>query len=422
MDNRMEPNLPPFPSGLVLSSEFRLAVACSWIANESHVRLQNETVADICEAGEDWEAFLALVDRHGIPVQALTVLRRCLGHEMPETLCRELKIRSKRNAVRSFVQASELIRLNRLLREHAIDMLPLKGVALSQRLYGAPDVRTSGDIDVLIRPENLATVDRLLADIGYRNIDNLTERQMSASLIRDHHANYYCERSGQHLELHWENHFWSRDDMDFFWQSQQPVLLLEQPIDFSNDLALFLSLCDHGARHRWMRLKWLGDIAMMLAESGRCDWDAVPMLAERLGMSRVVAQGALLVHWLYGLSLPTPIANLAAEKKSTSRLAKKAIVAMFRSRITGSPLVMGLLPAGIERALYYKQIRPTISWGRLLKELFICPTDYKTFPLPDCLFWLYVPARPVFWFWRHYGGKFFSGSDRNIGRSNIVTK
>jgi hypothetical protein len=324
-------------------------------------------------------------------------------------LYRELKIRNKRAAVGSFIQASELIRLNRLLRNHAIDMIPLKGVALSQRLYGAPEVRSPGDLDVLIRPENIVVVDRLLSELGYRNLLDLTRRQQTAMLGGRHHLNYYCERSGQHLELHWRSHFWSRDDVEALWQNRETVTLLDEPFDFPNDPAQFLFLCDHGSRHRWGRLKWLGDIAMMLVDGGVHNWGAVPALADRLGLRRVVAQATLLVHWLYGPSLPAPIAELVAKEKAAPALAKTAVAAMLSGRRTGKPLLGRVLPTGIENALYDKRIRPAIPWGRLLQELAICPTDYVVFPLPDRLFWLYVPLRPVFWFWRHYGGTLSAG-------------
>lgn len=414
MDDRTVPGLPPFPSHLVLPPEFRLAVACSWIAPESQASLQNEMVAANCKAGVDWDAFLALVDRHGIPVQALSVLRRCLGTELPDRLCRALKARSKRTKVRSFVQTCELIRLNRLLREHGIDMLPLKGVALSQRLYGSPDVRASCDIDVLIRPEDLADVDRLLDGIGYKNCltraVRLTARQQAALLVGSHHMAYVAQGSGQKIELHWRSRFWSSEDMAAFWRDGQTLSLADEEICFSEDAILFLFLCDHGSRHRWSHLKWLSDITMMVADENMCAWSTVAAMADRLQMRRVVAQAALLVHWLYGLPLPPPLSALVAEEKMAVVLAKKAIAALLGGvKKEGFPL-RNLGAEGIDRAAYFLRLRPVKASMRQLKELSICPpADYLAFPLPDRLFWLYLPLRPFLWCLRFYNGRLFSG-------------
>jgi hypothetical protein len=399
--------LPPFPAGLALSPEFRLAVACSWIAPERLHHQQGELVASLCDAGIDWDAFLALVGRHGIPVQALTVLRRCLGDEMPERPYRELLGRGRRKALTSTVQMAELVRINRLLRTHGIHIIPLKGVCLSRKLYGAPGVRASGDMDVLIRPENLSAADRLLSELGYRNIYDLTERQTAAYLAHAHHVVYCHEESGQQLELHWRTHFWTHGEMEEFWRGRENVEMMGEPFTFLEDSMLFLFLCDHGSRHAWYRMKWVSDIAMMLAGKYIHDWDPVLALAERLGLRRVVAQASLLVFWLYGIPLPSQLSALIAAENEAVWLTKKAVFALIAGGTKYS-----LWSMRITNTAYFKRIKPDLSFSLILKELFMCPVDYVTFPLPDSLFWMYVPLRPFFWFWRHYGGRLSPGSER----------
>lgn len=406
MPDAAAPCWPPLPWDVNLSPDLQLAVACSWIAPEPWEDRQNAKVASICDAGVDWGAFLQQVDRHGIAVQALSVLRRCKGLDVPEDVYGALKARNKRITVRSFMQTGELIRISRLLKAHDIDMIALKGVVLSQRLYGSPHVRTSGDIDVLVRPEDLAAVDRLLVGIGYRNVDDLTERQTDAFLVRSHHLNYVREENGQHLELHWQSHFWSRDDMEELWQNRKTITLSGEQLAFLDDPALFLFLCDHGSRHLWFRLKWLGDIGLMLSDKRIGDWELTLKMADRLGFRRILAQTALLIHGLYAISMPPELLNLMGSEKISIGLAKKALNAILKE--TNECLKKGRKLEGIKDAIYYKQIRPALPFGRLLKEVCICPLDYQAFPLPDHLFWLYLPLRPVFWFWRHYGGRFFA--------------
>ena len=399
------PQLPAFPAGYTLSPEFRLAVACSWIAPEPLRKLQDEKVASHVGKGIDWAAFLDLVDRHGIPVQALTVLRRCLGEGVPDWLCRELKVSGRRVAARSVKQMAELGHITRLLRGHGIDIILLKGVCLSQRLYGNPGVRSSGDLDVLVRPEQLADADRLLNASGYRNIYNLTECQMAALLAHSHHVSYCREESGRHLELHWRSHFWTCEEMEEFWRGRETVVIAGEPFASLDDSILFLFLCDHGSRHVWCCMKWLSDIAMMIADDSIDDWAALLAQAERLGLCRVVAQTALLVHWLYGLPLPSRVSELVAGERMASPLAEKAVAAL----LAGMDLQRsgGRRMAGLRNTVYFKRIRPSLPFALLLKESLMCPVDYHAFPLPDRLFWMYVPLRPFFWFWRHYGANLF---------------
>jgi hypothetical protein len=304
------------------------------------------------------------------------------------------------------MQMAELVRINRRLRAYGIDIIPLKGGCLSQRLYGSPGVRASGDIDILIRPENLSAADRVLAELGYRNIYDLTERQTAAFRVRSHHVNYFRKESGQHLELHWRTHFRTPGEMEEFWRGRKTVEIMGEPFAFLEDPILFLFLCDHGARHAWFRMKWLGDIAMMLANESIRDWDAVLTLADRLGLRRVVAQASLLVFWLYGIPLPSRLSARIAGEKTAFGLAKKAVDALLVGE--GERVSRGRRLAGLRDTVYLKRIRPSLPFGLFLKESLMCPTDYVTFPLPDSLFWMYVPLRPFFWFWRHYGGRFFA--------------
>lgn len=398
--------LPSFPADCTLSNEFRLAAACSWIAPEPLRMLQDDRIAFLCNTGIDRDAFLGLVDRHGIPVQALTVLRRCLGDGMADRLYRELKNRGRRVAVRSTVQTAELVRLNRLLRGQGIEVIPLKGICLSQRLYGTPGVRSSGDLDILVRPEQFADADRLLTASGYRNIYNLTERQTAAFIAYGHHMVYRHEHCGGRLELHWRSRFWTSGEAEEFWRSRGTMAMMGESFSCLDDLILFLFLCDHGSRHTWFSLKWLGDMAMMLCDERMRDWERVLALADRLGFRRVVAQTALLVHWVYGLPLPLQVSELVSGEKTAPGLARKAVAALLAG--ADAHRTAGRRMERLRRVAYLKRTKPLLPFKLLLKDSYLCVTDYVTFPLPDRLFWMYVPLRPFFWFWRHYGGNFFA--------------
>ncbi|MCM2357370.1 MAG: nucleotidyltransferase family protein [Geobacteraceae bacterium] len=392
--------LPGLPARHDLSPEFRLAVACSWIAPAPLERLQGERIASLWSAGTDWDAFLSLVDRHGIPVQALTVLRRHLGNAIPEHLAQELLVRKKRVAIRSLIQRSELVRVNRLLREHGIEMIPLKGVLLSQRQYGDPGIRVAGDLDILVRPGEAMAADRHLAASGYRNVYTLTERQSAAVMAHYHHFSYCHKESGLLLELHWRSHFWSAEETEELWGSSTIVEVWGERFACLDDAILFLFLCDHGSKHKWSLLKWLSDIALLIAAGAIRDWDGLIALADRLGLRRMVVQGALLVHWLYGISLPQQLSKLVANEKGACSLAEKAIVALLAGEDEHSSL--GRLLGGVKDAVYSKQIKPSLPVSTILKGVLMCHADFMTFPLPDSLFWLYAPLRPFFWFWRRY--------------------
>jgi hypothetical protein len=66
---------------------------------------------------------------------------------------------------------------------------------------------------------------------------------------------------------------------------------------------LLLVLCVHAAKHVWIQLSWLCDIAQ-LAKSRQLDWTAIQDEARRLGIERIVNLNLLLAHKLLGSPLP----------------------------------------------------------------------------------------------------------------------
>lgn len=86
----------------------------------------------------------------------------------------------------------EFAQLTRALEEAGIDHIPLKGAVL-RAYYPEPWMRTSCDIDVLVRLEDLEKAAQTLVDrLGY-------ERKAKTS----HDISMYT-RSGMHIELHYE--------------------------------------------------------------------------------------------------------------------------------------------------------------------------------------------------------------------------
>jgi hypothetical protein len=308
---------------------------------------------------------------------------------------------------------TELVRIKRLFGRQGIEIIPLKGVCLSQKLYGSPGVRAVGDMDILIRPEDLIAADRILSSSGYRKPYDLTEGKAALLLRYSWHVTYSGLETSQQLELHWRNRFWTRDATVELWRGKESVEIMGERIPVPDDPLLFLLLCDHGARHRWYRLKWLGDVAMMLAGGSISDWDDLIALAGRLGLLRVLSQTALLVSWLYGIPLPLPLAEAVSGEKSAQLLVTKAVGAMIAR--TDEHLARSARLAGLRDAAYFKRIRPSLPIGLFLKECLMSPIDYTTFPLPDRLLWVYPLVRPFFWFWRHFGRRFFDGC-RSINR------
>lgn len=398
-----ETPLPGLPEKYQLTPEFKLVTACSWIAPPALEQDQAEKIVSLCRGGIDWDAFVALVRRHGVPALAYTMLTRHAGDLLPGATREILKANHLQTIGQSMFQSTELVRLIKLFAQQGIDMLVMKGVLLSQQLYGNPTLRASTDIDLMVRLEDFDRADQLAQQAGYRCYSpgsSLTERQKSYHRTIGQNYEYTHENSGLKLEIHWRSYLWTQSQTDVLWVHRQPIAWLGETLDIWDDDALLLSLCYHGANHEWCSLKWLSDVAMLLSQDRPGGWESLLALADQLGMRRVLAQSALLVQWLYGVPLPDLLCRLIEDEKQTTPLCCTALRAMLMS--SGELAAAGKRMDGLRHSWYLKHLIPSLSYTEILNNISINYADFKAFPLPDGLFWLYVPLRPLFWFWRNF--------------------
>lgn len=131
----------------------------------------------------------------------------------------------------------EYTRVCDVFEKAAIDFIPLKGAVLRE-YYPEPWMRTSCDIDILVRPETLETAIERLQAIGF----SLGDRgEYDVSLFA---------KSGVHLELHFgmmEEMFESSRMLDLVWENVTPVAGGHR-LAMSDDLFYFYHVV-HMAKH-----------------------------------------------------------------------------------------------------------------------------------------------------------------------------
>jgi hypothetical protein len=90
-------------------------------------------------------------------------------------------------------------------------------------------------------------------------------------------------------------------------------------------------LCTHAAKHVWVQLSWLCDIAE-LVKSPQLDWNAIQDEADRLGIRRIVNLNLLLAHKLLGAPLPEyPKPNCHSDRGEVSAVADVILRVIKRS-------------------------------------------------------------------------------------------
>jgi hypothetical protein len=207
---------------------------------------------------------------------------------VPPPIVTELANVFRRNAMRNEFLARELARILGLLSDAGIPVMPLKGIALAERLYEDPALRTAADIDILVPVRDVADAFRRIVASGYEPefnapalIDLLARYGKDCSLAREDGACVYP------LELHcglvWGGRL-ERELQERLWSEA-----IRKPFRDVSALALspeweFLYLAVHAARHGWLSLKWFIDLDRLCsAGPRRLGKDAARRQAARMG-------------------------------------------------------------------------------------------------------------------------------------------
>jgi hypothetical protein len=391
--------LPPLPSRLQLSPEFRLLLASTWIAPAGYVQHQADQIEATCRGDINWDLFLSLVARHRVLVPH-DVLRRQLGSRLPDRVYEHLTARRIKACRASLRHSVEMVRCIKAFDAQGVDVLALKGIMLSMQLYGDHTMRITRDLDLLVRPECLEAGDRILQEQGYKRTFpdfELTPRRQKWVLQNGHHYCYYTADRQQLIELHWRLAQWRTEHVAELWNNCRRASWLGASFLNMNDDALLLFLCDHGAKHRWTRIKWLNDVASLIAQDRSFSWPNARAMADRFDLSLPLAQAGILVNWIYKIPLPAPLIDLTARESRAVSLAAQAVDAMLLSEDGQFTRI-----ENVKGVVYSTRIRKKRLRAASLRSCMLSTDEFKEFPLPDRLFWLYFPLRPLLWFYHHY--------------------
>ena len=344
-----------------------------------------------------WGKVPASARRHRVIHRLLKALRSHAGGIVPAEILEKMRIQSLTDQAACHAQVIELQRISQAFSMAGIANLVLKGIPLSQELYGHPAARGIGDLDLLVDPAQLRQADMVLRDLGYvRQGAELLDRDQTICQKRIKDIAFRHEATGQMVELHQrltENPYLLPCHFPSLWRSHEEVQLGGASIATLPRRDLVLYLCIHGASHCWQRLGWLVDLAELLRPLGMVGKALAD--AEAAGLGRPMREAVGLCHQWLGL----PVASDHLPELGTL----DPFISRFFSGNRWDPTVK---PASLEWLRRYSFWARLHSWSlrrdfryraREVLGVLIWPPDWDTIPLPDALFWLYPFLRPVAW-------------------------
>lgn len=327
-----------------VSAELSFVAAClAWPRTPERARRVRATAA----AGLDWADVAALVRRHrvaGLVQHSMTHAQVVADPPVDGLLSKAAQM----TAFEELRLAAELSRLT----GSAQDLAPptvLKGVAAALQGYGRIGLRQNRDIDLLVRPVDVAAWRRQLESDGYEPVEpvGLLSPQALQDRMRTHKDIVYRHRA--HLvvvELHWR--LFDNRELD------EPIRLgprsqLRLPtgrmVQVLPVKEAFLYMAAHGAQHAWSRLKWLADFAAYAEALGPHIVQDLHLQARGSGLGRAMAQGLILSSELMGTHRPGSVTEelrASWRLKWLVRLSRQAIgltqAVELEDRIFGSTL------------------------------------------------------------------------------------
>jgi hypothetical protein len=345
-----------------------------------------------------WARLLALAERHGLgPLVAWHLPRACADLVPDGTLARMRDALQKKTAL-AVLLTGELHRLLGGFDARGIDAIPFKGPALAARLYGHVARRPFGDLDILVREEDVWRASEVLEAAGFVADFEIPEARRAA-VLRDEYVRLFRRAGGRLIvELHWaiaRRSFAVRFDEATLWRRVRREVLQGRAVLAPSDEDLLLLLCVHGARHTWDRLEGVASVAELLRGSPALDWGHVWRQADSMRCRGMVTFALLLAHGVFGC----PLAAEAAEAASPAR------IRMARTVVAEWLADEAPAPAFVRQAAF--QLRLKDSYGdraRSCALVLLTPTpdDWDGVALPGPLALAYPLVR-AFRVARKYG-------------------
>lgn len=375
-----------------LRPEAELLLCCARLALRPAER---ERIVQLLEAGLDWTRLVELAARHGLRPLLYRHLNALAPAAVPKKVFVELWSWYERTSGRNQAMAQELLRILHLLDLNGIRAIPYKGPALAASVYGDVALREFGDLDILLRPDDVIPAKALLLAQGYRPEYPL-EPAAEAALLRSkaqYHLVLVHGVSATMVELHWmtdPDYPVERVADDQWWADLGIADMGGGKVRCFSARELLLILCLHGSKHYWASLAWLVDVAELLRRHAPTDWDWILSEAHALACERRLALGLRLAHQLLDAPLAVEVQRRIAAVHAVNELTATITGTLFTPEFHAWNTLQSLR---LNLKLYE---RPRQRLGHL-GNVILAPSlvEWSRWPLPRAFHILYLPLRLI---------------------------
>ena len=376
---------PPAPNAPVVA-EWSLVLAAS-SPDAGHCDF--DRIRILLDSQLDWDAVLLLADHHGTSSLLFHNLEP-LANIVPPAILASLRQRYERNIHKSLFLTRELIRILERLDSLRIEVIPYKGVVLSETYYGDMAMRQSGDMDLFVREQDVGRIKSAVHELGYTPRLLIHENAEAAYIASGYECTFDSPAGKNLLELQWalQPRFYAVDfDMGGLFDRAVNATMAGRGMKTLSPEDLLLVLSVHAAKHVWGRLIWLCDIAQVLKRDS-LNWDWIKAQAHHLGIERILYITLLLANRFLATPIPVPIRDAVMADKTAHAFTEQIAVSVTEGvcyeerKVEYFRLMMSLRERRADRLRFLTRL--TFTPG---------PGEWETIQLPRPLFPLYHLVR-----------------------------
>lgn len=303
----------------------------------------------------------------------------CQKPKIPEHFLERMKLKYFMSCVAYDSMSKSLSEVLEVFHQGGIKVILLKGSHLAQFVYEDAGVRPMGDIDILVKKDDLQKAEELLLQIGYNN-------QQKSTKAKSHlHLPYFIHPEGNvPLELHWTitKPIWRFNiDLEGIWERAKAVTKdgIDMLVFSPEDLLLYLSLhavyqhnlralglvpyCDiatiiHStASHEQIPHKNMSSWKRGVGEGGcentnnnkevitqkyssycsEIDWEQLYSRAHEWGIAKYLYLSLYLCHEILGANVPEGIISAFTSEPSNKKIASEALKRVLSIKAEKSP-------------------------------------------------------------------------------------
>jgi hypothetical protein len=314
----------------------------------------------------------------------------------------QLSLHNKKATVRMLSFTAEISLICEALNQQSIAVIPLKGPIASKQIYGDFAAKSSRDIDLLIKEEQLEKCIKEIENQGYINsypFNSLSKKQKKAFQRSNNQLAFFHPKKKIQVEIHWRlfaNRHYLPLTFDELLKDSSPMVVGKTTVNCLSETHLLLYLCAHGSKHQWSLLYWLIEVATLI-QKVEYDWKHILQEAIKLGVERPLIQGLILIEHLFKLPAASIIQKHYQQSKIIQTLVKTSHQ-IIKEEIDFSQ------EASISNYLKILNYKMKLSHRARYKIAYFklnSINDFELIKLPDPLFFGYFWLRPAFWFWRY---------------------